>query len=97
MSSLGAGKFGWPAVLFNLAGGLLVQKRRAEKALEASSMSYGIVRPGGMERPGVFASHCFMYITMCIKSYVIVLFVGGSEPGRDTFLFRLDSRLEQGR
>ena len=52
VSSLGAGKFGWPAVLFNLAGGLLIQKRRAEKALEESSMSYAIVRPGGMERPG---------------------------------------------
>ena len=53
VSSLGAGKFGWPAVLFNLAGGLLIQKRRAEKALEESSMSYAIVRPGGMERPGM--------------------------------------------
>ena len=39
-------------MLFNLAGGLLIQKRRAEKALEASGMNYCIVRPGGMERPG---------------------------------------------
>ena len=72
VSSLGAGKFGWPAVLFNLAGGLLVQKRRAEKALEASTMSYAIVRPGGMERPGDlsnfvlpqkrFAGHCIPHM-----------------------------------
>ena len=36
----------------NLFGGVLTQKRRAEEALEASSMVYTIVRPGGMERPG---------------------------------------------
>ena len=52
VTSIGTGKIGWPSVLFNLAGGLLVQKRRAEKVLEESSMSYLIVRPGGMERPG---------------------------------------------
>ena len=35
----------------NLFGGVLSQKRRAEKALESSCMAYTIVRPGGMERP----------------------------------------------
>ena len=35
----------------NLFGGILIQKRRAEKALEASGLNYTIVRPGGMEKP----------------------------------------------
>ena len=35
----------------NLFGGILIQKRRAEKHLEASGLQYVIVRPGGMERP----------------------------------------------
>ena len=35
----------------NLFGGVLIQKRRAEKALEDSGLPYVIVRPGGMERP----------------------------------------------
>lgn len=35
----------------NLFGGVLIQKRRAEEALESSGMAYTIVRPGGMERP----------------------------------------------
>ena len=35
----------------NLFGGILFQKRRAEKALEDSGLQYVIVRPGGMERP----------------------------------------------
>ena len=35
----------------NLFGGVLIQKKRAEEALEASNMVYTIVRPGGMERP----------------------------------------------
>lgn len=33
-------------------GGILIQKRQAEKALESSGLNYIIVRPGGMERPG---------------------------------------------
>ena len=41
-----------PAGALNLWGGILIQKRRAEKALEASGMAYLIVRPGGMEKPG---------------------------------------------
>ena len=41
-----------PAGVLILFGGILIQKRRAEKALEASGMAYVIVRPGGMERPG---------------------------------------------
>lgn len=36
----------------NLFGGILTQKRKAEKALEASGLNFTIVRPGGMERPG---------------------------------------------
>lgn len=32
-------------------GGILLQKRRAEKALEDSGLQYVIVRPGGMEKP----------------------------------------------
>lgn len=35
----------------NLFGGILVQKRRAERELEDSGLPYVIVRPGGMERP----------------------------------------------
>lgn len=51
ISSLGTGKIGFPAVVLNLFGGVLTQKRRAEEALERSGLSYLIVRPGGMERP----------------------------------------------
>ena len=36
----------------NLFGGILIQKRRAEKALEQSGLNFTIVRPGGMEKPG---------------------------------------------
>ena len=39
------------AAVLNLFGGILIQKRRAEVALEASGLNYVIVRPGGMERP----------------------------------------------
>lgn len=46
VSSLGAGKFGLPAGVLNLFGGVLIQKRRAEEALERSGMKYLIVRPG---------------------------------------------------
>eukprot|EP00882_Tetradesmus_deserticola_P023059 GHRQ01025090.1.p1 GENE.GHRQ01025090.1~~GHRQ01025090.1.p1 ORF type:complete len:442 (+),score=188.27 GHRQ01025090.1:105-1430(+) len=51
VTSLGTGKFGFPAAVLNLFWGVLKQKRRAEEALERSGMSYCIVRPGGMERP----------------------------------------------
>jgi hypothetical protein len=40
------------AGILNLFGGVLIQKRRAEVALERSGLPYVIVRPGGMERPG---------------------------------------------
>lgn len=40
-----------PAGLLNLFWGVLVFKKKAEKALEASGIPYVIVRPGGMERP----------------------------------------------
>ena len=39
------------AAVLNLFGGILIQKRRAEVALEASGLNYVIMRPGGMERP----------------------------------------------
>ena len=39
------------AAVLNLFGGILIQKRRAEVALENSGLNYVIVRPGGMERP----------------------------------------------
>ena len=39
------------AGLLNLFWGVLVFKKKAEKALEASGIPYVIVRPGGMERP----------------------------------------------
>lgn len=51
VSSLGAGKVGWPASVLNLFWGVLIWKRQAEAALEGSGMQYCIVRPGGMERP----------------------------------------------
>lgn len=51
VTSLGTGKFGLPAAALNLFWGVLNEKRKAEKALERSGMSYTIVRPGGMERP----------------------------------------------
>jgi len=40
-----------PAGLLNLFWGVLVFKKKAEKALEASGIPYVIIRPGGMERP----------------------------------------------
>ena len=40
------------AGILNIFGGVLIQKRRAEVALENSGLPYVIVRPGGMERPG---------------------------------------------
>ena len=43
----------WCAGILNLFGGVLIQKRRAEVALEESGLPYVIVRPGGMERPKV--------------------------------------------
>lgn len=51
VTSLGTGKWGWPAGVLNLFGGVLIFKRRAEEALERSGLRYTIVRPGGMERP----------------------------------------------
>ncbi|KAK9844034.1 hypothetical protein WJX81_002489 [Elliptochloris bilobata] len=51
VTSLGTGKWGWPAGILNLFGGVLIQKRRAEVALEESGLPYVVVRPGGMERP----------------------------------------------
>lgn len=42
---------GLDAAVLNLFGGILIQKRRAEVALEQSGLNYVIVRPGGMERP----------------------------------------------
>ena len=39
------------AGLLNLFWGVLVFKKKAERALEASGIPYVIVRPGGMERP----------------------------------------------
>ena len=52
VTALGTGKLGFPASILNLFGGILSQKKRAEDALESARMSYTIVRPGGMERPG---------------------------------------------
>ncbi|BDA45967.1 probable protein TIC 62, chloroplastic at N-terminal half [Coccomyxa sp. Obi] len=51
VTSLGTAKVGFPAAVLNLFGGILIQKRRAEVALEQSGLNYVIVRPGGMERP----------------------------------------------
>lgn len=52
VTSLGTGKVGFPASVLNLFGGILTQKRRAEVALENSSIPrYTIIRPGGLERP----------------------------------------------
>ncbi|KAK9817799.1 hypothetical protein WJX72_002337 [[Myrmecia] bisecta] len=51
VTSLGTGKFGWPAAALNLFWGVLTWKRKAEVALENSGMQYVVVRPGGMERP----------------------------------------------
>jgi uncharacterized protein YbjT (DUF2867 family) len=50
-SSLGTGKFGWPASALNLFWNVLDHKRDAELALVASGMAFTIVRPGGMEKP----------------------------------------------
>jgi len=53
ISALGTGSkmFTFPAGLLNLFWGVLFQKQKAEKALEASGLDYTIIRPGGMERP----------------------------------------------
>eukprot|EP00887_Chlorella_sp_A99_P003986 scaffold11.g3986.t1 len=51
VTSLGTGKIGFPAGILNLFGGVLLFKRQAEEALEASGLPYVIVRPGGMEAP----------------------------------------------
>ena len=50
-TSLGTGRFGWPASLLNLFWRVLEHKREAELALLASGLPFTIVRPGGMERP----------------------------------------------
>ena len=39
-------QFGFPAGVLNLFWGVLIWKRKAEEALEASGMSYTIIRPG---------------------------------------------------
>lgn len=46
VTSLGTGKFGWPAGALNLFWGILSWKRKAEEALEKSGMAYTIIRPG---------------------------------------------------
>jgi uncharacterized protein YbjT (DUF2867 family) len=51
VSSLGTGKFGWPASILNLFWNVLEHKREAELALIKSGLPFTIVRPGGMERP----------------------------------------------
>jgi len=51
VSSLGTGKFGWPAAILNVFFGVLDWKRRSEEALVASGLPFTIVRPGGMEKP----------------------------------------------
>ena len=51
VSSLGTGRFGWPASVLNLFWNVLEHKRTAELALVNSGMAFTIVRPGGMERP----------------------------------------------
>ncbi|CAI5521849.1 unnamed protein product [Closterium sp. Naga37s-1] len=51
ISSIGTGKFGFPASLLNLFWGVLFWKAQAEKTLIASGVPYLIIRPGGMERP----------------------------------------------
>ena len=51
VSSLGTGRFGWPASILNLFWGVLDEKARAERALFASGVPFTVLRPGGMERP----------------------------------------------
>ncbi len=51
VSSLGTGRFGWPASILNLFWNVLDEKARAEDALVASGVPFTILRPGGMERP----------------------------------------------
>eukprot|EP01025_Chloroclados_australasicus_P006166 TRINITY_DN1200_c0_g1_i2.p1 TRINITY_DN1200_c0_g1~~TRINITY_DN1200_c0_g1_i2.p1 ORF type:complete len:476 (-),score=56.17 TRINITY_DN1200_c0_g1_i2:245-1672(-) len=51
VTSLGTTKFGFPIALFQIFGGILSQKARAERALQATTIPYSIIRPGGMERP----------------------------------------------
>ena len=51
VSSLGTGRFGWPASILNLFWGVLQHKRDSELALIASGVPFTVVRPGGMERP----------------------------------------------
>eukprot|EP00213_Chloropicon_mariensis_P006922 CAMPEP_0197469878 /NCGR_PEP_ID=MMETSP1309-20131121/388_1 /TAXON_ID=464262 /ORGANISM="Genus nov. species nov., Strain RCC998" /LENGTH=582 /DNA_ID=CAMNT_0043006211 /DNA_START=53 /DNA_END=1801 /DNA_ORIENTATION=- len=51
VTSLGTGRFGWPASVLNLFFNVLYHKRRAEEHLINSGLNYTIVRPGGMEKP----------------------------------------------
>ena len=52
VTSLGTGRFGWPASALNLFWSILDHKRSSEKRLIASdSLEFAIVRPGGLERP----------------------------------------------
>ena len=53
VTSLGTGKIGWPAGVLNLFGGVLIFKRKAEEALEASGLPYVIVRPGAAPLAGL--------------------------------------------
>jgi uncharacterized protein YbjT (DUF2867 family) len=55
VSSIGTGKFGLPAGVLNLFGGVLLFKRQAEQALERSGMAYTIVRPGARAGAGAGA------------------------------------------
>ena len=51
VSSLGTGRFGFPASILNLFWEVLKWKKEAEDALVASGIAFTILRPGGMERP----------------------------------------------
>eukprot|EP01024_Parvocaulis_polyphysoides_P001999 TRINITY_DN10594_c0_g1_i1.p1 TRINITY_DN10594_c0_g1~~TRINITY_DN10594_c0_g1_i1.p1 ORF type:complete len:485 (-),score=74.18 TRINITY_DN10594_c0_g1_i1:165-1619(-) len=51
VTSIGTTKFSLLGALFNLYGGILNQKARAEKALQETLMEFTIIRPGGMEIP----------------------------------------------
>lgn len=45
VSSLGTGKFGWPASVLNLFWNVLEHKARAEAALRRSGIAFTIIRP----------------------------------------------------
>ncbi len=81
VSSIGTGKLGFPAGVLNLFWGVLLFKREAEKALEASGMAYCIVRPGEA-RAGLAAGSHVLRARNCWRRHNVAPTAAGAGPRR---------------